>query len=83
MSSYRHDRMGGVMVSVFVSRAVDLGFEPRLGQTKDYEISICCVSTKHMALRRKGKDWLAQNQIICPSETTCLSADCCFSELAL
>ena len=32
------------------------------GQTKDYKIGICCFSTKHAALRRKSKDWLAQNQ---------------------
>jgi hypothetical protein len=37
-------------------------FEPWSGQTKDYEIAICCFSTKHAALRRKNKDWLAQNQ---------------------
>jgi hypothetical protein len=33
-----------------------------LGQTKDYEIGICCFSAKHTALRRKSKDWLARNQ---------------------
>jgi hypothetical protein len=32
------------------------------GQTKDYEIAICCFSTKHTALRRKSKDLLARNQ---------------------
>jgi len=41
---------------------VDSGFEPRSGQTKDYKIAICCFSTKHAALRRKSKDWLARNQ---------------------
>ena len=25
-------------------------------------LGICCFSTKHMALRRKSKDWLARNQ---------------------
>ena len=50
------------MVSVLTSSAVDDGFEPRSGQTKDYKIGICCFSTKHTALRRKSKDWLAQNQ---------------------
>ena len=44
------------MVSVFVSRAVDRGFEPRLGQTKDYEISICCVSTKEKGQRLVGSE---------------------------
>ena len=27
-----------------------------------YGLSICCVSAKHAALRRKSKDWLARNQ---------------------
>jgi len=44
------------------SSAVDRGFEPWLGQTKDYKIGICCFSAKHAALRRKSKDWLARNQ---------------------
>jgi hypothetical protein len=50
------------MVSVFVSSAVDRGFEPRSGQTKDYEIGICYFSAKHAALRSKSKDWLTRNQ---------------------
>ena len=50
------------MVSMLASSAVDRGFEPWSGQTKDYEIGICCFSTKHAALRRKNKDWLARNQ---------------------
>jgi hypothetical protein len=50
------------MVSVLTSSAVDRGFEPQLGQPKDYKIDICCFSTKHTALRRKRKDWLARNQ---------------------
>ena len=50
------------MVSVLASSAVDRGFEPRSGQTKDYAIGICCFSAKHAALRRKSKDWLARNQ---------------------
>jgi hypothetical protein len=41
------NRIGGVMVSVLASSAIassaiDHGFKPRLGQTKDYEIDICC-----------------------------------------
>ena len=54
--------IGGVMVSVLTSSAVYRGFEPRLGQTKDYKIGICCFSAKHAALKRKSKDWLARNQ---------------------
>ena len=50
------------MGSVLASSAVDRGFEPRSGQTKDYKIGMCCFSAKHAALRRKNKDWLARNQ---------------------
>ena len=55
------NRIGGEIVSVFASSVVARGFEPREGQTKDY-IGICSFSTKHAALRRKGKYWLARNQ---------------------
>jgi hypothetical protein len=44
------NRIGGVMVSVLASSVVDQGFEPRAGQTKDYKISMCCFSAKHVAL---------------------------------
>ena len=56
------NRIGGVIVSVFASSGVDLGFEPWSGQTKDYKIGICCFSTKHTALRRKSRYWLARNR---------------------
>ena len=56
------NRIGDVMVSVFALSAVDCGFEPRSGQTKDYKIGIRCFSAKHAALRGKSKDWLARNQ---------------------
>jgi hypothetical protein len=58
----KRNRFGGVMVNMLASNAVDRGFEPRSGQTKDFKIDICCFSAKHAALRRKSKDWLAQNQ---------------------
>ena len=54
--------IGGVMVSVLASSAIDCGFEPRSGQTKEYKIGICCFSAKNAALRRKSKDWMARNQ---------------------
>ena len=56
------NRIGGVMVSVLASSVVDRGFKPWSDQTKDYKTGICCFSAKHSALRRKSKDWLAQNQ---------------------
>jgi hypothetical protein len=54
--------MGGVIVSVLASSAVDRGLEPRSVQTKDYGIGICCFSAKHAASMRKSKHWLARNQ---------------------
>ena len=54
--------IGGVMVSVLASSAVDRRFDPRSDQTKDYKICMCCFSAKHAALSRKSKDWLARDQ---------------------
>ena len=51
-----------MMVSVLASSAINCGFEPRSGQTKEYKIGMCCFSAKHAALRSKSKDWLARNQ---------------------
>jgi hypothetical protein len=45
--------IGGEMVSVFASSAVDRGFESRSGHTKDYEIGIHCFSANHTASMRK------------------------------
>jgi len=56
------DRIGGVMVIVFSSSAIDRGFADRLGQTKNCKIGICCFSDKHKVLRKKSKDCLARNQ---------------------
>jgi hypothetical protein len=39
-----------------------LQIEPLLGQTKSIKIGLCWFSAKQAALRRKSKDWLAQNQ---------------------
>ena len=57
-----HNRIGCVMVNVVASRAVDRGSEPRSCQTKDYKLGIRCFYAKHAALKRKNKDWFAQNQ---------------------
>jgi hypothetical protein len=48
------NRIGGVMVSVLASSAVDRWFEPRSDQTKDYDIGIYCFFAKHTALRSKS-----------------------------
>ena len=50
-----NDRIGWVMVSVLASSAVDRGFEPRSGLTKDCKIGMCCFSAKHAALRGKSR----------------------------
>ena len=68
---------------MLASSAVDHGFESGSGQTKHYKIGICCFFTKQAALRTKSKDWLAQNQEMCPNVATWLNGDCSFSELAL
>ena len=65
------------MVSVLASSAVDRGFEPRSGQTKDYQIGMCCFSAMHVKT-----DWLGI-RIMCPSGATYLPANCCFRKLAL
>ena len=50
---YHISRIGGVMVCVLVSSAVDHEFKPKSGQTIDYKIGICCLSAKHAAVRIK------------------------------
>ena len=42
-----NNRIGGVMVRVRASNAVDRGFEPRAAKTKDYKIGMCCFTAKH------------------------------------
>jgi hypothetical protein len=79
------NHIGGVMVRVLASNAVDRGFDTQSGQTKDYKIGIRCFSAnyKQAALRRKSKDWLVRNQDNLSERATSLSTDCCFSEQAL
>ena len=72
------------MVRVLASGAVDPGFPSPSGQTKDYNIGMCCFSTEHAVLMIKNKDWLTRNQgNVCPGVAICLSTNRCFSELEL
>ena len=48
--------IGGFMVSVLASSAVDRVFEPRSSQTKCYKIFICCCFSMYTALRKQNKD---------------------------
>jgi hypothetical protein len=67
---------GGVMVSMLALSAVDRGFET---------IKLVFV-TSQLSMQHSGEiaktGWLGI-RIMCPSGMTCLSVDCCFSELAL
>ena len=45
--------IGGIMVSVLAASAVDRGFWSRSNQTNDYEIYICCSSSKHAVLKKE------------------------------
>jgi hypothetical protein len=48
--------IGGVMVSLVALSAADREFEPRSGQTKNYQIGMGCFSGEHAAIRGKSKD---------------------------
>ena len=49
------NRIGSIMVSVLASSAIDCGYEPRTGQTKECKIGIFCFSAKNASLRRKSR----------------------------
>jgi hypothetical protein len=77
------NRIGGIVVSMLASSAVDRGFVP--GRVKPKTMKLVFVaflqSTQHLGERTKTS-WLGI-RILCPSGASCLSADCCFSELAI
>ena len=54
--------IGRVIVSMLIPSALDCGFKPQSGKTKDNKFGICCISTEHAALKRYNKDGLAQIQ---------------------
>ena len=74
------NRISGTMVSVLVSSVVDIGYDPRSVQTKDYKIGNCCFSAKFRVTTKTVRLGI---RIRCPSGETCLPVYCCFSELAL
>jgi len=69
------------MVSMFTSSEVDCEVVPQSGQAKDYKIVASPLST-HQYGERAKTSWL-RIRTMCPNGSTCLSADCYFSELAL
>ena len=52
------NRIGGTIVNMLSSCAIDRKLEPWSGQTNYYEIGICCISANHATLRSKSKDCL-------------------------
>ena len=56
--------IGGVMVVMLASSAIDSVFEQRSGQTKEYKNGMCCFSAKHAASRSKNNDWLGVRIIL-------------------
>ena len=56
----RFTTISGVMVSVLASSELGSSWVPQSGQTKDYNISMCCFSATQTACRSKNKDWLAR-----------------------
>jgi hypothetical protein len=62
--------IGGVILCMLTSSVVDCGHKPWSGQTKDYEIGICCLSAKHATLRIESTDCFAEDIIMCLSGGT-------------
>ena len=65
------------------SSTEDRGLESLSYQTKNYKTGICCFSTKHAAIRRKGRDLLVGIRIICSNGETCILTDYYYSEIEL
>jgi hypothetical protein len=67
--------------TISVSTAVDRGFEPRSGQTKDYKlVFVASPLSTHYYGERVKTGWLGI-RLMCPSGATSLSVDNCSSEL--
>ena len=71
------NRIGGIVVSMLASSAVDRGFEP--GRVKPKTMKLVFVaflqSTQHLGERTKTS-WLGIRKM-CPSGATYLPNDCC------
>jgi len=79
-SIYITNHIGGVMVGVLALSAVNHRFELKQ-KTIELVFVGSPLSTQHKM--GKSKDWLVRIRIMWQSGTTCLFAECCFSELAL
>ena len=72
------NRIGGVMVSVLASSAIDRGFEPRLMKLA----FVASLLYTQFYGERTNIGWLGIS-ITCPSEEACLTTDSYFNELVL
>ena len=72
----------GLFVRVILSSVVELGFDPRSVNTKDYKHGICCFSAKYATLRSNIKTGWLGIRVMEQCGGTCLPADCCINELA-
>jgi len=79
----RWNRIGYVIACVLVPSVVDRGSSSDRVKPKTikFVFVVSPLSTQHRGERAKS-GWL-RIRIVCPSGMTCLSTDCCFSELAL
>ena len=50
--------LGGIMIIMLASSAVNRGFDPQAGPINDNKIGTCCISAKHTALRSISKDFV-------------------------
>ena len=62
---------------------VDSGFETLSGQTKYYELSICCFFANHVTLKVRATTGLLRIRLMRPSGATCLLAGFYLTEQAL
>jgi len=72
------------MASMLASCAVDRGFDPGSGQTKDNTIDICCLPAKQYNIKennQRSNGWF-RNQDNVSEWGKCLFANCCFTSLS-
>ena len=71
------------MVSVLVSSAIDHGLIPGQVRSKPMKLVLLASSLNMLPQGERAKTGWIAIRIMSASGATCLSTDCCFSELAL
>ena len=75
--------IGGIMVKVRVSSAVDRVFEPRAVKPKTIKLVVGASPLRRSIKKKEQRTGWHGIRIMCTRGATCLPADCCFSKLAL